>query len=63
MIFDARAADSESLTSLSFVRRRDRLEQLGLDGPAWMTPDTFNDGHALYDAVCQRGLEGVSDDR
>jgi ATP-dependent DNA ligase len=24
-----------------------------------MTPDTFEDGHALYDAVSDRGLEGV----
>ena len=59
MIFDVLAADGESITSWSYAKRRDRLEQLGLDGPAWMTPDTFDDGHALYDAVCERGLEGV----
>ena len=59
MIFDVLAADGESVTAWSYARRRDRLEQLGLDGPAWMTPDTFDDGHALYDAVCERGLEGV----
>jgi bifunctional non-homologous end joining protein LigD len=58
MIFDVLAVDGESLTALSFARRRDSLEQLGLDGPAWTTPDTFDDGHALYDAVCDRGLAG-----
>ena len=24
-----------------------------------MTPDTFDDGLALFDAVCERGLEGI----
>jgi ATP-dependent DNA ligase len=24
-----------------------------------MTPDTFDDGHALYHAVCEPGIEGV----
>jgi bifunctional non-homologous end joining protein LigD len=59
MIFDVLEVDGESHTASSFARRRDRLEQLGLDGPAWMTPDTFDDGHALYNAVCERGLEGI----
>jgi bifunctional non-homologous end joining protein LigD len=59
MIFDVLAADGDSLTALSFARRRDKLEQAGLDGPAWLTPDTFEDGHALYNAVCDRGLEGI----
>jgi bifunctional non-homologous end joining protein LigD len=58
MIFDVLAVDGQSLTALSFARRRDSLEQLGLHGPAWMTPDTFDDGHARYDAVCDRGLRG-----
>ncbi len=59
MVFDVLAVDGESITGWSYAKRRDRLEQFGLDGPAWMTPDTFDDGHALYDAVCERGLEGV----
>ena len=59
MVFDVLAVDGESITAWSYAKRRDRLEQLGLDGAAWMTPDTFDDGHALYDAVCERGLEGV----
>ena len=59
MIFDVLAVESESVTALSFARRRESLERLALDGPAWMTPDTLDDGHALYGAVCERGLEGV----
>ena len=59
MIFDVLAVDGESVTAWSYAKRRDKLEQLGLDGSAWMTPDIFDDGHALYDAVCERGLEGV----
>ena len=59
MVFDVLAVDGESVTAWSYAKRRDKLEQLGLDGPAWMTPDTFDGGHALYDAVCERGLEGI----
>jgi bifunctional non-homologous end joining protein LigD len=58
-VFDVLAIGGESVTALSFARRRDRLEKLDLDGPAWMTPDTFDDGHALYNAVCERGFEGI----
>jgi bifunctional non-homologous end joining protein LigD len=59
MIFDVLAVEGETITGWSYAKRRDHLEELGLDGPAWMTPDTFDDGHALYEAVCERGLEGV----
>ena len=55
MIFDVLAADGESITSWSYARRRDRLERLGLDGPAWITPDTFDDGGALYAASVSVG--------
>ena len=41
---------------LSF--RRQRLEELGLDGHSWTTPATFEDGAALFDAVCERGPRG-----
>jgi ATP-dependent DNA ligase len=32
---------------------------LNLDGPYWQTPDNFDDGEALFEAVCERELEGV----
>ena len=47
------------MTHLSFAKRRERLEQLGLDEHWWTTPNTFDDGQALYDAVCERRLEGI----
>jgi bifunctional non-homologous end joining protein LigD len=59
MIFDVLAIDGEPLLHQPLANRRERLEALTLEGPAWSTPDTFNDGHALYAAVCERGLEGV----
>jgi hypothetical protein len=30
-----------------------------LDGPQWRTPQAFNDGEALWEALCQHELEGV----
>jgi|SRR4051812_34275279 bifunctional non-homologous end joining protein LigD len=57
MIFDVLQIDGTSLLSLTYSDRRARLESLGLEGAAWSTPDTFGDGVALYEAVCERGLE------
>jgi ATP-dependent DNA ligase len=30
-----------------------------LDGPAWTVQETFDDGVALFEAVCGLGFEGV----
>jgi ATP-dependent DNA ligase len=30
-----------------------------LDGTQWRTPEVFNDGEALWEAVCEHELEGV----
>jgi hypothetical protein len=60
MVFDVLRADGEDGMGQPFSERRKRLQRLGLDGPAWMTPDTFSDGRELYEAVCERGLEGWS---
>jgi ATP-dependent DNA ligase len=35
------------------------LEQLDLQGPYWNVTEAFDDGEALYSAVCELGLEGV----
>ena len=43
----------------SYAERRDLLVGLGLDGPGWATSETFEDGEALFTAVCEHGLEGV----
>jgi ATP-dependent DNA ligase len=34
------------------------LDSLPLDSPAYVGP-TFDDGRALFDAVCRDGLEGI----
>jgi bifunctional non-homologous end joining protein LigD len=59
MVFDVLRVDGESVMEKPFAGRRKLLERLRLNGPAWMTPDTFADGRELYGAVCERGLEGV----
>jgi hypothetical protein len=46
-------------TTRSYAERRGELEKLGLDGPAWTTCETFDDGRALFTAVCELGFEGV----
>lgn len=59
MAFDVLSLDGEEVTALSYAKRRDILEGLGLDGPYWRTPDVFEDVQALWDAVCEHELEGV----
>src|SRR4051794_10172266 len=59
VIFDLLAIEKECLLSQPYSERRQRLQTLELNGPAWMTPDSFEDGSALYKAVCERGLEGI----
>jgi len=59
MVFDVLTIEGEPLLNHTYAQRRAHLEALRLEGPAWSTPETFDDGQALYDAVCERGLEGV----
>jgi bifunctional non-homologous end joining protein LigD len=47
------------MTNTPFSERRARLERLALNGGCWATSDTFDDGEALFRAVCEHGLEGV----
>jgi bifunctional non-homologous end joining protein LigD len=35
------------------------LEALKLAGPQWRVPDAFDDGEALWSAVCDYELEGI----
>jgi ATP-dependent DNA ligase len=58
-IFDVLAIEGESLLSQPYSVRRQRLEELALDGHSCATPAAFEDGAALFAAVCERGLEGV----
>jgi ATP-dependent DNA ligase len=42
-----------------YSERRRILSTLKLDGPRWRTPEAFDDGEALWEAVCEHELEGV----
>ena len=59
VVFDLLAVDGTDMTGAPFRERRAELERLALDGPGWSTSETFEDGDALFRAVCEHGLEGV----
>ena len=59
VIFDLLWHKGVDLTPQPNSERRRKLEHLSLDGPAWTTSETFDDGRALYTAVCELGFEGV----
>ena len=59
MIFDLLHVDGTSLLNLTYADRRAQLESLGLEDAHGLPPGTFDDGPALYEAVCERGLEGI----
>ena len=59
-IFDLLYVDGRSLLALPYCDRRERLEDLGLGGPAWRVPArNRGDGPALLQATARQGLEGV----
>jgi bifunctional non-homologous end joining protein LigD len=59
VIFDVLLRDGVDLTNHPYIERRQALESLKLDGQAWTTCEWFDDGRALFTAVCELGLEGV----
>ena len=59
VIFDVLAHDGGSTMDLPYEERRRILEALDLNGPAWCTAETFDDGPALFAAVAEQGLEGI----
>jgi bifunctional non-homologous end joining protein LigD len=59
VIFDLLALDGEATIHLPYRKRRELLDGLTLaDGP-WFVAETFDDGAALFSAVCDQGLEGI----
>ena len=61
-IFDLLYLDGEILTGLAYDRRRERLEALGIGGPAWRVPGAHagdEAGRRLLAATKAQGLEGV----
>lgn len=59
VIFDVLSVDGRSLTGEPYRERRRQLERLNLNGAYWRTPETFEDGETLFEAVCERELEGI----
>jgi bifunctional non-homologous end joining protein LigD len=59
VIFDVLSLEGTSLMRAPYSERRARLEELDLNGVYWRTPETFEDGQAFFEAVCERDLEGI----
>jgi bifunctional non-homologous end joining protein LigD len=61
IVFDVLHLDGVAVRELPYAERRELLEELALDGPAWCTPRQFrdNEGEALIAATAAQGLEGV----
>ena len=60
MIFDLLYLDGHSTLSLTYEKRRELLERLELQGPAWRTPAYHRgEGKALLAATRELGIEGV----
>lgn len=59
VVFDLLWREGDDLTPCPYSERRAALESAKLDGSAWTTSETFDDGPALFTAVCRLGFEGV----
>src|SRR5919201_1981549 len=59
MAFDLLKFERRDVMALPYTERRGMLEQLNLDHQRWRTPHAFDDGDALWAAVCEHELEGV----
>jgi bifunctional non-homologous end joining protein LigD len=58
-VFDVLAVEGLPTTMLPYSERRELLEELELENERVRLVATFEDGEALFAAVCERGLEGV----
>lgn len=59
VVFDVLRVEGRDVTNLPYSERRIILEELDLNGRYWKTPEAFDDGGALWEAVCEHELEGV----
>ncbi len=60
ILFDVMHLAGQSLVGLPYVRRRGRLEELGLAGPFWSTPTALvGHGAEALRATREHGLEGL----
>src|SRR5690348_15873424 len=59
-IFDLLWIDGESLLPQPYKERRERLQQMGLDGLAWRVPSySAGNGEQLLEAAGTQHLEGI----
>jgi bifunctional non-homologous end joining protein LigD len=58
-VFDVLAVEGLPTTAQPYSERRMLLAELDVDGSHVRLVGTFEDGQALFDATCARGLEGV----
>jgi bifunctional non-homologous end joining protein LigD len=59
VLFDVLSLEGRDVTRRPYRERRRILRGLGLQAPGWWVPAAFEDGNALWDAVCEHELEGV----
>jgi len=60
VIFDLLHLDGHCVRDLPYVRRRELLDELGLEGPRWRTPRYRREGGpTLLEAARRQGLEGI----
>jgi ATP dependent DNA ligase-like protein len=59
MVFDVLSVERKPVVAEPYSERRRILESLRLNAPRWRTPEAFDDGHALWEAVSEHELEGV----
>jgi bifunctional non-homologous end joining protein LigD len=57
--FDVLSVEGRDVTREPYTKRRRILDNMQLHGPYWRTPEPFDDGAALWYAVCEHELEGV----
>jgi bifunctional non-homologous end joining protein LigD len=59
MVFDLVRLYGTDLTAQPLSARREMLERLDLQGRHWQVPPLYDDGHELFQATLEQGLEGV----
>lgn len=59
LALDVLSVDGRDVRREAHRKRRRILEELGVSGMHWQTPEAFEDGKALWSAVCDHELEGV----
>ena len=59
LAFDVLSVDGRDLRAKPYKERRGILAGLGLEGSQWRVPEAFDDGPALWEAICEHELEGL----